>query len=63
TNIVMVEVSRSGMSAADLSSALGDRGVKVMPIGPQVLRFVTHCDVGQADVDTLVAAATEILAP
>ena len=32
-----------------------------MPMGPQVLRFVTHFDVGKADLDRLVTAATEIL--
>ncbi len=61
TNIVMVEVERPGLTAADLAARLGDRGVRVMPMGPQVLRFVTHYDVGQADLDLLVSAATEIL--
>ncbi len=63
TNIVMVEVTRAGLTAAALAAELGERGVKVMPMGPQVLRFVTHCDVGQADLDLLVSAAAEILEP
>lgn len=62
TNIVMVEVTRAGLTAAALAGELGQRGVKVMPMGPQVLRFVTHYDVGKAELDLLVTAAAEILA-
>ena len=61
TNIVMVHVTASGMTAADFAGKLGEKGVRVMPMGPQVLRFVTHSDVGQGELDLLVAAATEIL--
>ena len=61
TNIVMVHVTAAGLTAAELASKLGEKGVRVMPMGPQVLRFVTHSDVGKADLDLLVTAATEIL--
>jgi len=57
TNIVMVQVEREQLDAAALAAALGERGVRVMPMGDRTLRFVTHRDVGPADVDRLEAAA------
>lgn len=60
TNIAMVRVTRPDMDAAAYAAALGERGVRVMPMGPRVLRFVTHLDVGPRDLDALVAAAAAI---
>lgn len=62
TNIAMVTVTREGMTAAQVAGALGDRGVLVMPMGPQVLRFVTHLDLSGDDVRRLEEAAREALA-
>ncbi|MEM1451583.1 MAG: GntG family PLP-dependent aldolase [Planctomycetota bacterium] len=63
TNIAMVHVEREGLTAAALASALAEHDVHVMPMGPQVLRFVTHLDLGAADVDALETAARAILEP
>jgi threonine aldolase len=49
TNIVMVDVSRTGMTAAGISAALKRECVLMNPISPTVLRAVTHCDVSAAD--------------
>lgn len=62
TNMAMVHVDADRMSAAEFASGLAERGVRVMPMGPQVLRFVTHLDLGPADVDALVEAADATLA-
>ena len=61
SNIVMVQVEREDSDAAGLAQALGERGVLVMPMGPGTLRFVTHLDVGLAELDRLVEAMTDIL--
>ncbi len=61
TNIVMVSVETPDHDAASLAQALGERGVRVMPMGERVLRFVTHRDVGPADVDRLEEAARATL--
>ena len=61
TNIAMVEVTRDGVSAADVARELGARGVRVIPMGPQVLRFVTHLDLTADDVRALERAAVEVM--
>ncbi|MEM6672959.1 MAG: GntG family PLP-dependent aldolase [Planctomycetota bacterium] len=62
TNIAMVHVERDGLGAADLAAKLAEHGVLVMPMGERVLRFVTHLDLGPADVEALEAAARAALA-
>ncbi|MFT4541011.1 MAG: threonine aldolase [Planctomycetota bacterium] len=61
TNIVMVEVDATRTTPNALMSALAERGVLVIPMGPTVLRFVTHLGLDGTDVDRLVSAATEIM--
>jgi len=62
TNIAMVRVEREGLSAARVAELLGEQGVQVMAMGPQVLRFVTHLDLGAGDVERLEAAALAVMA-
>jgi threonine aldolase len=45
TNIVIFDISGTGMAAAELSAALRERGVLINPVGPSALRAVTHYDV------------------
>ncbi len=61
TNMAMVRVTREGMSAADFAAALEAHDVHVMPMGPDLLRFVTHLDVARPALDVLEAAALKIL--
>jgi threonine aldolase len=61
TNIAMVAVGHPEHDAASLARALAERGVLVLPMGPRTLRFVTHLDVGPADVERLAAALRAIL--
>lgn len=58
TNIVMIRLRRSGRSAADLSRRLAERGVWILPAGPDRLRAVTHLDVD----DEGIVRALEALA-
>jgi threonine aldolase len=57
TNIVIVRVE--GRPAAEVSEALKRRGVLALPAGPDRLRFVTHFDVDDADVDAASGAFAE----
>ena len=61
TNIVMARVSRTDQDPASLSKALAAHGVLVLPMSSTALRFVTHLDVGPADVSRLRSALEEIL--
>jgi threonine aldolase len=58
TNLVIVRVAGG---APALAEQLAQRGVKVMALSPDSLRFVTHMGVGPADVDVLVRSLQEIL--
>jgi threonine aldolase len=52
TNILMVETK----DAARASAALRGRGVLALPASRTALRFVTHADVGQRDVERAIDA-------
>lgn len=60
TNMVRVEASRLPVDAATIVSHLNDRGVKVGMIGTDAIRFVTHRDVDDGDVDRLLKALDEV---
>lgn len=49
TNIVMVDVSGTGLAASDVSARLKQEGLLMNSINPKVLRAVTHFDVSAAD--------------
>jgi threonine aldolase len=53
----IVHVGTAAGRALDWVRAVAARGVQIIDMGPAVIRFVTHCDVGDADV----AAALEAM--
>jgi threonine aldolase len=61
TNIVSVRVARAGVHAGSLAEALEREGVRVLALAPDALRFVTHRDVGPADVERARAALARAL--
>jgi threonine aldolase len=58
TNILICDISGTGMISADLSRKLAERSVLANGVGPQLMRFVTHLDVNRAQC----AQALEVLA-
>ncbi len=62
TNIVMVHLEPPAPSAAELSHPLEERGVWGIPLGPDTIRFVTHFDVDESDVEHLIEAMRDVLA-
>jgi threonine aldolase len=45
TNIVMLDITRPGLSAADVVARMAEHGVLVIPFSPLRVRAVTHLDV------------------
>jgi threonine aldolase len=58
TNILICDVSGTGMTSDELSRRLGERNVLANGVGPQLIRFVTHLDVSREQC----AQALEIVA-
>ena len=56
SNLVRVEVKKSGRRAAQWSADLKQKGIGVAPCDTYSLRFVTHRHVSPADADAAVAA-------
>jgi threonine aldolase len=56
TNLVRVEVRKSGRRAAQWSEDLKRKGILVSPCDIHALRFVTHRHIGSEDVDATVDA-------
>jgi threonine aldolase len=61
TNIAMVQMKHAKHTPASLCAALKERGVLVLPMTASSLRFVTHMDVGEEDVERLASACRELL--
>lgn len=60
TNIVMVDLEPS-FDVAKLLKTLEARGVLAVQVSPSRLRFVTHRDVGEEDVDQALEVMGEVL--
>jgi threonine aldolase len=61
SNIVMLDLTREGASAAALVPKLAARGVLVTAFGPKRLRAVTHLDVSAADIEQAIAVTADVL--
>jgi len=60
TNLVRVDVKKSGKRAAQWSADLKAKGVAVAPADIYVLRFVTHRHISAPDADAAVGAFAEL---
>ena len=56
TNLVRMDVSASGRTAAQWSDDLKRQGVRISAASATTLRFVTHRHIGDADVDAAISA-------
>jgi len=61
TNLVFFEVDADVGTAAEVSSRLQERGVRIGAMGPQRLRACTHLDVSREDVLRAVEALQDCL--
>ncbi|HKF38354.1 MAG TPA: GntG family PLP-dependent aldolase [Ktedonobacteraceae bacterium] len=62
TNMVLIDSSHSGLRAEQIVADLKAHGIRASARPPYIVRFVTHRLIGEAEVDILVQALTEILA-
>lgn len=60
SNLVRVELKKSGKRAAEWSAAFKQLGVLVAPCDTYALRFVTHRHIGDAEVGRAVSAFAEL---
>ncbi|MBT9155652.1 MAG: L-allo-threonine aldolase [Firmicutes bacterium] len=61
TNIVMANTKRLGVSAPILQERLGAVGVKMLSMGPDTVRFVTHLHVTEQNIDEALARIRGVL--
>jgi len=62
TNIVVFDVSATGLQSAEISARLKQRGVLINGINPKQMRAVTHYDVTRADCSQALEALSGALA-
>jgi threonine aldolase len=62
TNIVLFDVSATGMTGQQISDGLKDRGVLINPIDAKTMRAVTHYDVTRDQCLTALEALREVVA-
>ena len=62
TNIVVIEIDRPDMTAAQFLSRMAERGVKLTAFGGKKVRAVTHYGIERGDVERAVEVARKLLA-
>jgi threonine aldolase len=60
TNIVIVDVAKTGKKSVDIIELLKHNGVLAVPFGPTRLRFVVHLDVSHEDCLKAAAIISEL---
>lgn len=61
TNILVFDISKTGMNADDFNQKLGLRNVLANTIGPDLMRFVTHLDVSREDCLRTLEVVKEVV--
>ncbi|NQV31959.1 MAG: low-specificity L-threonine aldolase, partial [Phycisphaeraceae bacterium] len=62
TNIVFFEVARENITAAQIASELGKKGVQLLALGPHRLRAVTHFGIEAQDITTSLDTLRKVMA-
>jgi threonine aldolase len=60
TNIIVFDISPSGLEVKQVQDALKERGVLVIPFGKKRFRAVAHLDISREDIDRAVSAFKEV---
>ncbi len=62
TNIVICDISGTGMTSGEMSCALAGRKVLANGVAPHLIRFVTHLDVDREQCGLALVAISEVCA-
>jgi threonine aldolase len=62
TNIVIFDVTGTGLPASEISKRLKQRGVLINPVNASLMRLVTHYDVDREGCELALAAIAEVAA-
>jgi threonine aldolase len=63
TNIVIFDVSATGMTSTEITETLKTQGVLAGTVNPQLIRFVTHLNVSRADCEKALQSLRAICRP
>jgi len=61
TNIVFIHTEESGQTAAEITGALENEGVRTLAVGPHMIRAVTHYPIHREDIDRAVDAFAKVM--
>ncbi len=61
TNIVYFDLVSQKIKAEELASQLDEKGIKILQLGPSRFRAVTHYGISVEDIETALAAISEIM--
>lgn len=61
TNILLLDIAHSGMSVSTFLESCADRGVQGVQFGETVVRFCTHFDISDADVEKAIDAVERVV--
>jgi threonine aldolase len=60
TNIIILEVSGTGMASSEVSARLKERGVLASGVTPETMRMVTHLDVNRPMIERALDIVAEV---
>lgn len=61
TNILFFDVTRTGLSASEVSQRMAAKGVRANASSPHTIRMVTHLDVDRADCERALKVLAEVV--
>ena len=61
TNLIIFDVDKMGKTASEVCLLLEKNGILSLPFGPTKIRFVTHIDVSEQDVDLAIDVLKKVL--
>lgn len=62
TNIIYFSLADERLSAGMLVTQLAGRGIRILQVGPNRLRAVTHYGISTEDIESALAALTQVMA-
>jgi threonine aldolase len=62
SNILIVDISGTGMTSAELSSKLAEHKVRANGVNSETMRFVTHMDVSRSQCERALRVIEQICA-